>query len=62
MIVRIQRIGQVLELDSIFCPCGCGEMVKVGAERTERRDVIPARLRGLPTEALVAHNMVSMPK
>ena len=87
---HLERIEQVLEPDSILCPCGCGEMVKVGADRTERLDVIPARLRvlvtirpkymcrtcagkshaqapapewlvprGLPTEALVAHSMVS---
>ncbi|WP_407943318.1 IS66 family transposase [Mangrovicoccus ximenensis] len=87
---HLERIEQVIEPGSIQCPCGCGEMMKVGADRAERLDVIPARLRvlvtvrpkymcrtcagkshaqapapewlvprGLPTEALVAHSMVS---
>lgn len=87
---HLERIEQVIEPDSTLCPCGCGEMVKVGEDRSERLDVIPARFRvlvtvrpkyvcrscagashrqapapewlvprGLPTEALVAHSMVS---
>ena len=87
---HLERVEQVIEPDSILCPCGCGEMVKVGEDRSERLDVIPARFRvlvtvrpkyvcrscdgashvqapapewlvprGLPTEALVAHTMVS---
>ena len=87
---HLERIESVIEPDSTLCPCGCGEMVKVGEDRSERLDVIPARFRvlvtvrpkyvcrfcagashaqapapewlvprGLPTEALVAHSMVS---
>ena len=87
---HLERIEQIIEPDSTLCPCGCGEMVKVGEDRSERLDVIPARFRvlvtvrpkyvcrscagashrqapapewlvprGLPTEALVAHSMVS---
>ncbi|MDF0603893.1 IS66 family transposase [Psychromarinibacter sp. C21-152] len=87
---HLERVAQVIEPDSTLCPCGCGEMVKVGEDRSERLDVIPARFRvlvtvrpkylcrscdgashvqapapewlvprGLPTEALVAHSMVS---
>jgi len=87
---HLERVEQIIEPDSTLCPCGCGEMVKVGEDRSERLDVIPARFRvlvtvrpkyvcrscdgashiqapapewlvprGLPTEALVAHSMVS---
>ncbi|SNR88670.1 IS66 family transposase, partial [Puniceibacterium sediminis] len=87
---HLERIKRVIEPDNTLCPCGCGEMVKVGEDRSERLDVIPARFRvlvtirpkyvcrscngashaqapapewlvprGLPTEALVAHSMVS---
>ena len=35
--------------DSILCPCGCGEMQRVGESRTERLDVIPAQFRVLVT-------------
>ena len=34
--------------DEIFgtqCPCGCGEMVRIGEDRTERLDIIPAQFR-----------------
>ncbi len=37
---HLERIEQVIEPDSIQCPCGCGEMMKVGADRAERLDVI----------------------
>ena len=87
---HLERVEQIIEPDTTLCPCGCGEMVKVGEDRSERLDVIPARFRvlvtvrpkyvcrscdgashvqapapewlvprGLPTEALVAHSMVS---
>ena len=87
---HLERVEQIIEPESTLCPCGCGDMVKVGEDRSERLDVIPARFRvlvtvrpkyvcrscdgashaqapapewlvprGLPTEALVAHSMVS---
>ena len=46
---HLPRIEQVIEPDSIVCPCGCGEMQKVGESKTERLDVIPARFRVLVT-------------
>ena len=80
----------MIEPESTPCRSGCGEMGKVGEDRTERLDIVPARLRvlvtirpkyicracdgkqsvqapapghlvprGLPSEALVAHTMVS---
>ena len=87
---HLPRIERVIEPKSTLCPCGCGEMAKVGEDRAERLDIVPARLRvlvtirpkyicracdgkqsaqapapdhlvprGLPSEALVAHTMVS---
>ena len=42
---HLERIEQVIEPDSIVCPCGCGEMVKIGEDRSERRDIVPANFR-----------------
>jgi transposase len=46
---HLERIEQVIEPESTLCPCGCGEMIKVGEDRSERLDVIPARFRILVT-------------
>ena len=40
---HLPRIERVIEPDSITCPCGCGDMVRIGEDRTERLDYIPAR-------------------
>lgn len=83
------RIEQVIEPDSVECTCGCGAMHKIGEDRIERLDIVPAQLRvivtvrpkyacrtcaggvkqgpspawliegGLPTEAAIAHVLVS---
>jgi len=45
----LPRIETVIEPDRIICPCGCGEMVRIGEDRTERLDIIPAQLRILVT-------------
>lgn len=85
----LPRIEVVLEPDSLICPCGCGVMHKIGEDRSERLDIVPAQLRvivtvrpkyacrtctdgvtqapapsylvmgGLPTEATLAHVLVS---
>ncbi|WP_419741181.1 IS66 family transposase [Ruegeria sp.] len=85
----LPRIEQVIEPDSVECPCGCGAMHKIGEDRSERLDIVPAQLRvivtvrpkyacrscaggvkqapgpswliegGLPTEAAIAHVLVS---
>lgn len=86
----LPRIENIIEPDDIMCPCGCGEMKKIGEDRSERLDIIPAQFRvivnirpiyacsnncdgkpvqspaparliesGLPTEALIAHILVS---
>ena len=46
---HLQRIEQVIEPESTLCPCGCGEMVKFGEDRTERLDIVPAQLRVIVT-------------
>ncbi|MBY6141462.1 IS66 family transposase zinc-finger binding domain-containing protein, partial [Leisingera daeponensis] len=43
------RIEKVIEPDSLGCPCGCGEMHRIGEDRTERLDIIPAQLRVIVT-------------
>jgi transposase len=46
---ELPRVERVIELASIACPCGCGHMVKIGEDRTERLDVIPAQLQVIVT-------------
>lgn len=51
---ELLRIEQVLQPASTLCPhCvkggGCGQMVKIGEDRTERLDVIPAQFRVIVT-------------
>lgn len=42
---HLERIEQVIEPDNVVCPCGCGEMVKIGEDRSERLDIVPAQFR-----------------
>ncbi len=86
---HLPRIEEVIEPETLDCPCGCGEMHMIGEDRSERLDIIPAQLRvivtvrpkyacrrctdgvtqmpapahliegALPTEALIAHVLVS---
>lgn len=46
---HLERIERVIEPESLQCPCGCGEMVKIGEDRTERLDCVPAQLRVIVT-------------
>jgi len=85
----LPRIEEIFEPDSLICTCGCGVMHKIGEDRSERLDIVPAQLRvivtvrpkyacrictdgvtqalapahlitgGLPTEATLAHVLVS---
>jgi transposase len=85
----LPRIERVIEPETTACPCGCGEMARIGEGRSERLDIVPARVRvlvtirpryacrrckgavvqapaparliegGLPTEATLAHVLVS---
>ena len=45
----LPRIEQVIEPESTLCPCGCGEMVRIGEDRTERLDIVPAQLQVIVT-------------
>ena len=49
---RLPRIEQVIEPESTLCPCGCGEMVRIGEDRAERLDIVPAQLRVIVTVRL----------
>ena len=40
---HLTRVERIIEPDSIVCPCGCGDMVKIGEDRVDRLDYIPAR-------------------
>ena len=46
---HLPRLERVIEPDSIVCPCGCGDMVRIGEDRTERLDFIPARYQVIVT-------------
>ena len=46
---HLARIEQVIEPESILCPCGCGEMTKIGEDRTERLHIVPAKLQVIVT-------------
>ena len=46
---HLPRTYKVIELQSTLCPCGCGEMTKIGEDRTERLDVVPAQLQVIVT-------------
>jgi len=45
----LPRIEQVIEPDSLDCPCGCGAMHRIGEDRNERLDIIPAQCRVIVT-------------
>lgn len=46
---HLLRVERVIEPESIICPCGCGDMVKIGEDRTERLDYIPAAYQVIVT-------------
>ena len=46
---NLPRIEQVIEPESIACPCGCGDMVRIGEDRSERLEIIPARYQVIVT-------------
>lgn len=46
---HLPRVERIIEPNSILCPCGCGEMTKIGEDVSERLDLIPAQLRVLVT-------------
>ena len=46
---NLPRIERVIEPEIIACPCGCGDMVRIGEDRSERIDVVPAQYRVIVT-------------
>jgi transposase len=45
----LPREERLVEPDDLTCPCGCGPMVRIGEDRSERLDVAPARFRVIVT-------------
>ncbi len=45
----LPRIAEVIEPASLICPCGCGVMHRIGEDRSERLDIVPAQLRVIVT-------------
>ncbi len=45
----LPREETVLEPEVLTCSCGCGEMRRIGEDRAERIDIIPAQIRVLVT-------------
>ena len=46
---HLPRVERIIEPADITCPCGCGDMVRIGEDKTERLDIIPARYRVIVT-------------
>jgi transposase len=46
---ELPRIERVIEPASIACPCGCGIMVRIGEDPSERLDVTPAQFQVIVT-------------
>lgn len=46
---ELPRTVRIIEPDSIQCPCGCGEMKRIGEDRSERLDIIPAQFQVIVT-------------
>ena len=46
---HLPRVERIIEPESTQCPCGCGEMARIGEDVSERLDRIPAQLRVLVT-------------
>ena len=46
---HLPRIEQVIEPAQKICSCGCTDMVKIGEDRAERLDVVPARFHVIVT-------------
>jgi transposase len=42
---HLPRVERVIAPASTLCPCGCGEMARIGEDVSERLDVIPAQFR-----------------
>ena len=43
------RVEQVIEPESVVCPCGCGDMVRIGEDRHQRLYLVRARYQVVVT-------------
>ena len=55
----LPRIERVIEPDGIRCPCGCGDMVRIGEDRLERLDTSCRRSSGV---IVMIHRRYACPK
>ena len=46
---ELPRVERTLEPQSTLCPCGCGQMSRIGEDRSERLDITPAQFRVIVT-------------
>jgi transposase len=46
---ELPRLERVIEPESRLCPCSCGEMTRIGEDRSERLDITPAQFRVVVT-------------
>ncbi len=46
---HLPRVERVIEPSSLACPCGCGQMVRIGEDSSSRLDVTPAQYRVIET-------------
>jgi transposase len=46
---ELPRIEKIIEPASTLCPCGCGQMVRIGEDRTERLYITPAHFQVVVT-------------
>jgi len=46
---HLERIERIVEPDSLTRPCGRGQMHKIGEDRSERLDIVPAKPRAIVT-------------
>ena len=46
---HLPRIEIVVDIDDKTCPCGQGELQRIGEAKSERLDIVPAQLRVLVT-------------
>ncbi len=49
LLSHLPRFERVIEPASTLCPCGCGEMARIGEDVSDRLDVIPAQFQVLVT-------------
>ena len=45
----LPHIERVIEPADLTCSCGCGQMVKIGEDRSKRLDMVPAQFRVIVT-------------